>query len=150
MTQAVCNISTNPEKPNIAADPLGAVLILSGPPGETGSAPAILLRSDGTAAALHAITGADGVWSLSGPIERLTPQKVRDCFLGMTAIRREAANEIERAGEAAKMQAIAERIRRRLNPESVDVLESAALEQINRYSGLDWVRAALDRAKEAA
>jgi hypothetical protein len=107
MTQADANISTHPEKSvaqpglpaaphNIAADPIGAVLILSGPPGETGSAPAILLRSDGSASALHAIPGADGVWSLSEPIEQLTPQKVRDCFLGMKAIRKEAAQEIER------------------------------------------------------
>jgi hypothetical protein len=36
------------------------------------------------------------VWSLSEPIEQLTPQKVRDCFLGMKAIRKEAAQEIER------------------------------------------------------
>lgn len=96
MTQASVNISTHPENPNIAADPLGAVLILSGPPGETGTAPAILLRSDGTAAALHSIPGADGVWSLSEPIEHLTPEKVRDCYLGMRAIRKEAAQEIER------------------------------------------------------
>lgn len=82
--------------PNIAADPIGAVLILSGPPGETGSAPAILLRSDGSAAALHAIPGADGLWSLSAPLEQLTPEKVRQCFIGMTAIRREAAQEIDR------------------------------------------------------
>jgi hypothetical protein len=99
MTQADCNISTHSQKSvpsNIAADPIGAVLILSGPPGETGTAPAILLRADGTATALHAIPGADGVWSLSEPIEPLTPQKVRDCFLGMRAIRKEAAHEIER------------------------------------------------------
>lgn len=81
--------------PNIAADPIGAVLILAGPP-ETNTAPAILLRADGSATALHAIPGADGVWSLSDPIEQLTPEKVRQCFLGMSAIRREAANEIER------------------------------------------------------
>ncbi len=82
--------------PNIAADPIGAVLILSGPPDDNGTAPAILLRSDGSATALHAIPGADGVWSLSEPIEQLTPEKVRQCFLGMTAIRKEAAQEIDR------------------------------------------------------
>lgn len=82
--------------PNIAADPIGAVLILSGPPTETNTMPAILLRSDGSATALHAIPGADGVWSLSDPVEQLTPEKVRQCFLGMTAIRREAAQEIDR------------------------------------------------------
>src|SRR5688572_1197178 len=82
--------------PNIAADPIGAVLILSGPPEDNGAAPAILLRSDGSAVAMHAIPGANGVWSLSDPVEQLTPQKVRDCFLGMAAIRKEAAQEIDR------------------------------------------------------
>lgn len=67
-------------------------MILSGPPEKTGTAPAILLRADGSATALHAIPGADGVWSLSEPTAQLTPQKVRDCFLGMKAIRKQAAH----------------------------------------------------------
>lgn len=105
MTQADRNIGARskqivarkrPAPSNIAADPIGAVLILSVPPTDMHTAPAILLRADGTATALHAIPGADGAWSLSEPIEQLTPEKVRQCFLGMRAIRREATQEIER------------------------------------------------------
>ena len=88
-------MSRIPTPANIATDPIGAVLILTALPVDTAS-PAILLRADGSATALHAIPGADGVWSLAEPIEQLTPEKVRQCFLGMRAIRREATQEIER------------------------------------------------------
>jgi hypothetical protein len=85
-----------PAPHSIAADPIGAVLILSGAPDKAGNAPAILLNADGSAVALAVVPKDGGGWSLSEPTGQLTPQMVRECFLGMKNIRQEASKEIER------------------------------------------------------
>lgn len=52
-------------------------------------------------------------------------------------------------GEARLMIELAARIHNSLNPPEPAMLDSEAEEMIALHSGLDWVQAALDRAKAA-